>query len=264
MAAIRRYFGLSSESGSFGLKCDNGGVWLAGVPLLQMTGTGFMPRPTPKLKALIEKAYGGGIYSKGLFAGLNVVADALNRGNLGRAMIAAVHLRLPELDWDGADRLTHANYNLSKYDPDEPRDWRGRWTIDGGINPSDSDETNLETLIPAAYNGRFHDQVVASMAKYLRSVGQIVQTEVRFQMADGSQGARLDILAKDPLTNVVYGIEVKTGDRPGFTEGQIAVYPHIMWGGSVVELGGKAIALGLPPQNAVDANSNILDDSKRW
>jgi hypothetical protein len=66
-------------------------------------------------------------------------------------------------------------------------------------------------------------------------------------MADGSAGARLDILSFDPHTRSIYGVEVKTGVKPGFTPGQIAVYPHLMWGGSVVALDAKVLALGLSP-----------------
>ena len=67
-----------------------------------------------------------------LTGGLRAVANALNQGDLTRAMIAAVWLGLPPLDWDGAARIAQAQDALEKYDPDEPRDWRGRWTSGGG------------------------------------------------------------------------------------------------------------------------------------
>ena len=55
-----------------------------------------------------------------------MVARALSENEMVRAMIAAVLLKLPELDWDGAVRIAQADDTLSKYDPDEPRDFHGR------------------------------------------------------------------------------------------------------------------------------------------
>jgi hypothetical protein len=45
-------------------------------------------------------------------------------------MIAAVHLKLPPLDWAGGVRILRAEAALAKYNfnPLEPRDWHGRWT----------------------------------------------------------------------------------------------------------------------------------------
>ena len=57
-----------------------------------------------------------------------MAAQALNAGDVAFAMIATVHLRLPELDAASAARLAQSNQDLAKYDPSEPRDWRGRWT----------------------------------------------------------------------------------------------------------------------------------------
>ncbi|WP_206741085.1 hypothetical protein, partial [Nitrospirillum viridazoti] len=68
--------------------------------------------------------------------GMAKIADALNRGDLVQAMIRAVHLCLPELDWDAAVRLAQANDNLAKYSPDQPRDWHGRWTDGNGEGPA--------------------------------------------------------------------------------------------------------------------------------
>jgi len=64
-------------------------------------------------------------------SGLKVVAHALNAGDLGRAMIAAIHLRLPALSGGGAAGVNFAADMLAKYNPDEPRDARGRWTTEG-------------------------------------------------------------------------------------------------------------------------------------
>ena len=62
---------------------------------------------------------------------LEAVARALNAGETALAMTSAVLLKFPEPDWNAAVRIAQAD-ELLKYDPDEPRDWRGRWTTRGG------------------------------------------------------------------------------------------------------------------------------------
>jgi hypothetical protein len=89
-----------------------------------------------EIEALMAQAYPGLAARGRLRSGLATVADALNAGDVSKAMIAALHLRLPELDRDGAARIGQADDALSKYDPSEPRDSRGRWTTGGGAEPS--------------------------------------------------------------------------------------------------------------------------------
>ena len=110
-----------------GLDCSPRGLSLAGVSLLRKDA-GFSPRPTEEIEALIKAAYGQVVDPARLADGLDVVARALNSGDLGRAMIAALRLKLPNLDEAAAARLAGAEDMLAKYDPNEPRDERGRWT----------------------------------------------------------------------------------------------------------------------------------------
>jgi hypothetical protein len=79
-----------------------------------------------------------------LTKGLLAVADALNEGETARAMIAAVQLKLPPLDWHGAVRILRAENALAKYNfnPTEPRDWHGRWTT--------GDDSTADAAAPAA------------------------------------------------------------------------------------------------------------------
>jgi hypothetical protein len=175
LATTDRHFRLANEPGRLGLSCKESGLALAGVPLLRKTPTGFAPWPVSEINALMKGAYGCDIDASGLSAGFGAVAEALNRGHLGRATIAALHLRLPELNWDGAARIAKADNSLTHYNPDEPRDWHGRWTSDGDTDPDSeaapsspllepataTEGFNPDLLIPAAYNGFYHDQVVA-------------------------------------------------------------------------------------------------------
>lgn len=123
--ASERIFKLSNYPGSLGLSCDEGGLELAGVPLLNKTNQGFGARPASEVEHLIASAYGADTYSNLTMTRLEAVARALSAGDLAYAMTAAVLLKFPELDWNGAARIAQAD-NLLKYNPDEPRDWHGR------------------------------------------------------------------------------------------------------------------------------------------
>lgn len=90
----------------------------------------------------MKSAYGPHADRSDILPGLGVVAAALNQGDLARAMITALRLRLPDVGQEGAERLAKAAHILNKYDPNEPRDAHGRWTTGDG-----SDDASL---IPAA------------------------------------------------------------------------------------------------------------------
>jgi len=136
-SGVMRMFRLTNEPNGLGLSCTPNGVSLAGIPLLRRTRAGFVPRPTSEVASLLKAAYGDG--STGLQTRLDVIAQALNRGDFAAAMIAAVHTRAPELSPEAAIRLAKAQQKLTKYNynPDEPRDWHGRWTRDGNVGAVD-------------------------------------------------------------------------------------------------------------------------------
>ncbi|MEA1676532.1 hypothetical protein [Nitrospirillum sp. BR 11163] len=118
--------------GGLGVSCTAEGLALAGVPLMAKGAGGFHVRPAADVETLLKRAYAGAEPGTAVLPGLTKIACALNRGDLAQAMIRAVHLRLPELDWDAAVRLARANDNLAKYSPDQPRDCDGCWTDSGG------------------------------------------------------------------------------------------------------------------------------------
>lgn len=129
MTRFDRTFRLADGPGGLGLACDaETGLSLAGVQLLRITAAGYAPRPISDLGPLMKGAYTEGRDPAGLAPGLDVVAEALNRGDLGRAMIAA--LRLSDLSADGAAGIASADEVIAKYNfnQDEPQDTQGRWT----------------------------------------------------------------------------------------------------------------------------------------
>jgi len=133
-----RIYRLTHEPGGLGLSCTAAGLSLVGAPLLRKTEAGFAPRPAAEIASLMKAAYGADGDAARLASSLPAIARALNGGELARAAIAAVLTQTAELSPDAARRLAAADDNLTKYDPDEPRDWHGRWTTDGvaGRGPS--------------------------------------------------------------------------------------------------------------------------------
>ncbi|HEV2674363.1 MAG TPA: hypothetical protein VGV37_07460 [Aliidongia sp.] len=116
----------------FGLDCSPDGVTLAGVPLLRRTIRGFVPRDDLELRCLLERAYGLAVDTDRVTRGIDTIARALNEHEPARAMIRTLLLGLPELDGPGAARLAQADDALTKFDPGEPRDDRGRWAAANG------------------------------------------------------------------------------------------------------------------------------------
>lgn len=152
MAPNDQTFRLTNDVGSLGLRCTSTGVSLAGIPLLRKTITGWAPRPAAEIDALIERAYGRQIDPASVSPGLEVIAQALNRSDLGRAMVATVRLRLPEVSRERASYLAKAYEAFIKYDPDEPRDSHGRWTTGEDSGDGVSTSPRLRTGAPSTSN----------------------------------------------------------------------------------------------------------------
>lgn len=127
-----RHFRLTNGPSGFALGCTPEGLTLAGAPLLDRTELGFVPRPDREIDALLAASFPNGEAPPRLRRSLNIVADALNRGDLARAQIAAVLTSTPELDPTAAARVAETASRLAKYREDQTRDWHGRWSNDGG------------------------------------------------------------------------------------------------------------------------------------
>jgi hypothetical protein len=55
---------------------------------------------------------------------------------------------LSDLDWESANRIAYADDLLNKYNPDEPRDERGRWTTGGAPSADSSAKPPILTSPP--------------------------------------------------------------------------------------------------------------------
>lgn len=108
------WYRLSPIGDPFGLSCDERGVFLGGVPLLERvfdhTGKGRLaPRPIDELSREFGMLYGVPIDMAAKQGSLSTIVDALNRGNLALAKIASVQMRLPDLP-----RFSAMNENAAK------------------------------------------------------------------------------------------------------------------------------------------------------
>lgn len=128
--------------GGAGLACDERGVTLGPITLVDPSSSNgksvYRARPAEEIARALARAYGP--FSADELArrlsGLDVAARALEAGDLAKAGIATVLLRLPPLTLETFAKLA-AEPTLRKYSPDQPRDERGRWTSEEGNTDSD-------------------------------------------------------------------------------------------------------------------------------
>lgn len=88
---------LCKAKGGLGLTCAEDGLFLGHSPLLERKGDRLVPRSQAELEQLLARGFGFEVSLDRVMGGLDTVASALNAGELCRARIAAVHLRIPDL-----------------------------------------------------------------------------------------------------------------------------------------------------------------------
>lgn len=95
-----RHFRLSSHQYERGVSCDTNGAFIDTVPLLKrVTKNGkeiWASRESQDISADLSTRYGLPIDVSSKANGLAVIANALNAGEVARAQLAALFLRLPE------------------------------------------------------------------------------------------------------------------------------------------------------------------------
>jgi hypothetical protein len=257
------------DPASKGLCCTPDGLFYGpGIPLVTrdvlpdgLTQTTI--RPQREIEAVLSKALGSRLDLTDRINGLRAVADALDDNDLALASIAAVQLRIPDLPDEAAVARLLAGEAMTKYNPDwptEPRDWHGRWTTDGGdaTAPTDDRATGEAAyVIPAVYNGRYHDFVVDEALKYMRQHGLTTEKEMLLTRLDGKLSARADLIVLNPQTKEIELIEVKTGDDPPYTINQRQIYPLALIGGHVYSDDPRIRRFGYQPKQ-------LLPPMKGW
>src|SRR5579883_3493467 len=100
MIYVGRCFSLSTERGS-GVFCDENGLFVGGVPLLEQTrerdgAEQWRPRQICDLNRDLSKRYSLPIEINSKMGSLAAIAQALNRRDIVHALIATAHLQLPD------------------------------------------------------------------------------------------------------------------------------------------------------------------------
>lgn len=131
-------FRLFANRADPGLSCAKNELTLGGVPLLIRTNSRLGPRPLGDLQQVFDAAYGANaIDAISRLPCLQSIAHALNAGDLSYAAMLSLMLRLPEIDPSRMSRLRQVDGTpVGKYDDNEDRGQRGRWTTGGGQNSS--------------------------------------------------------------------------------------------------------------------------------
>ncbi len=84
-----------------GVECDAGGLRVGGAQLLESVGASpavrrWRPLAQSEIDRILSRAYGAEIRASDKRGGLTVAAEALNKGELARAQVAVLLLRLPD------------------------------------------------------------------------------------------------------------------------------------------------------------------------
>jgi hypothetical protein len=100
LSQIGRWFGLSEQRGH-GVSCDENGVFVGAVPLVEPCHgcaglRKFRPRPLADLNRELSKRYGMPLDLSAKTASLAAIAQALSRGDILHARIATLHLEIPD------------------------------------------------------------------------------------------------------------------------------------------------------------------------
>jgi hypothetical protein len=162
-------FKLDQNPNGRGLRCDGGGLFLGRDALLRKNDEGdFEARSDAELEKTLSGVYGGGTKWESHIRSVKLVANALNKGDMARAAMTAVLMRLP--DPGTPVRIADMNGALAKagYDPDEPRDERGRWTNGGdgaSVAPSSTHRDPRIQLADVGMSDASNDPVAEAVAR---------------------------------------------------------------------------------------------------
>lgn len=145
-----------SEAGeeNLGLACVADGLILGRTPLIERRDESFIVRERSEIERLLRRAYQSDPPIERIMPGLATVARALNANDQCLARIAAVHLRLPDLQTQAARDAMEAEDRVIKYARDEggSAEWNpsehprtGTWPNPGWFAPKPGDLSPVHT-----------------------------------------------------------------------------------------------------------------------
>lgn len=149
----------SRSSGSLGVSCDEDGLFLGpDCALIERRYGRHIPRSPAELDRILMGAYGLTGQGKALYERLVPIASCLTRGEMAGAMIRSLLLGVPDLPDDTARSRLGRTWTLIKigFDPNEPRDERGRWSTTAASKPP------AALLTPASAKTRADDPKFAA------------------------------------------------------------------------------------------------------
>ncbi len=268
-----------------GLAVDADGAMLGpDCVLVRRTAQGYRCISRQEGAVLQEFLLGEAKQPDWLFEQCRRILQALADNQVALAQIAGLHLPIVDLDPAGLRQLSRAApFIRANFNPDEPRipagqSNGGEWAsdgptfltgLDGSAGPSgesdirpasDGGDTvshpygirNLESphqadpnVIPAAYQGYYHDEVVDLLRQITVAGGGSAVTHVPLTAIDGTT-AIADLIVNLP-GHGTFLIEVKTGEHPRFTDAQRRVYPMLQIGGHVTSAKADIASVGLTP-----------------
>jgi hypothetical protein len=162
------FYRLGKHEGQ-GLYCSKDGLTYGGLPLVAKAAQGRFETCVPDgffKQALADRA-----------GGLRAVANALNKSDYALAAIAAVHLRLPMLDADQAQRIAKWDFNAAQPRVPKGNPAGGQWT-NGGSN---------ENLISDIVQDDDEDQPPGIEFSGYEVSGDTPTDAVSYESGDGTQ-----------------------------------------------------------------------------
>ncbi|MCW2319253.1 hypothetical protein M2322_004822 [Rhodoblastus acidophilus] len=115
-----RYRRLANSGDAGGVSCDENGPAIGPIRLLNKSVSGFAPRPAEELNHVFAFVLGHPVDSYDLVERLQAVTNAMNEGNVARAVFATLFMDLPPLTEEQAQRAALAE-KLFKASPDDPK-----------------------------------------------------------------------------------------------------------------------------------------------
>lgn len=134
--------------GSRGLTVDRDGVMLGpGCVLVRRTPDGYRVANPVEVGAILRFALGEAGEVAGLTTRLGWIARALDQGQVAKAQILGLQLPFDTLGDRELWRLDVGTALVKEgYDPNQPRDERGRWTGDGAGGASNAEDSTAHAL----------------------------------------------------------------------------------------------------------------------
>jgi hypothetical protein len=171
--SLSRFFKIGRPGDPGKVSCGTGGASVGPVSLLERTSRGlWQPRSVNILNSDLSRHYGFPVDMSLKIDGIATVANALNEGNIVKATIAAVHLRLPDLpSWfseaqetgPAADllcRLFESGILSKTWDPEKHPRWPAGQTDGGRFRANDGERGDQDN------DGLANEEIAADPAKF--------------------------------------------------------------------------------------------------